>query len=108
MTARTALPATFAALAFACVLSGCFGDDDEAAREQPIRGHLLKLYTSRPTEGPSAATGRAVAAGERQALADAGARAGRYRIRMVELSASKPGSGNWDPGQVSENASRAR
>ena len=62
---------------------------------------------SRPTEGPSAATGRAVAAGERQALADAGARAGRYRIRLVELSASKPGSGNWDPGQVSENASRA-
>ena len=54
MTARTALPATFAALAFACVLSGCFGDDEEAAREQPIRGHLLKLYTSRPTEGPSA------------------------------------------------------
>ena len=107
MTARTALPATLASLAFACVLSGCFGDDDEAAREQPIRGHLLKLYTSRPTEGPSAATGRAVAAGERQALADAGARAGRYRIRLVELSSSKPGSGNWDPGQVSENASRA-
>ena len=107
MTARTALPATLASLAFACVLSGCFGDDDEAARVQPIRGHLLKLYTSRPTEGPSAATGRAVAAGERQALADAGARAGRYRIRLVELSSSKPGSGNWDPGQVSENASRA-
>jgi branched-chain amino acid transport system substrate-binding protein len=107
VTARTALPATLAALACACVLSGCFGNDDEAAREKPIRGHLLKLYASRPTEGPSAATGRAVAAGERQALADAGARAGRYRIRLVELSASKPGSGNWDPGQVSENASRA-
>jgi branched-chain amino acid transport system substrate-binding protein len=26
---------------------------------------------------------------------------------LVELSSSKPGAGNWDPGQVSENASRA-
>jgi branched-chain amino acid transport system substrate-binding protein len=107
VTARTASLATLAALACACVLSGCLGGDDEAARQQPIRGHLLTLYASRPTEGPSAATGRAVAAGERQALADAGARAGRYRIRLIELSSSKPGAGNWDPGQVSENASRA-
>ncbi len=107
MTACTASLATLAALACACVLSGCFGGDDEAAQRQPIRGHLLTVYSSRPTEGPSAATGRAVAAGERQALADAGARAGRYRIRLVELSASKPGGGNWDPGQVSENATRA-
>jgi branched-chain amino acid transport system substrate-binding protein len=107
VTARTAPLATLAALACACVVSGCLGGDDEAAERQPIRGHVLTLYTSRPTEGPSAATGRAVAAGERQALADAGAKAGRYRIRLIELSASKPGSGNWDPGQISENASRA-
>lgn len=106
MTARTAPPVTLAVLA--CVLvSGCFGNGDEAAEREPIRGHVLTLYASRPTEGPSAATGRAVAAGERQALADAGARAGRYRIRLIELSASKPGGGNWDPGQVSENAGRA-
>jgi branched-chain amino acid transport system substrate-binding protein len=104
---RTASLATPAALACAALLGGCFGGGDDAAERQPIRGHVLTLYTSRPTEGPSAATGRAVAAGERQALADAGSKAGRYRIKLVELSASKPGSGNWDPGQVSENASRA-
>jgi branched-chain amino acid transport system substrate-binding protein len=107
VTARTALPATLAVLVCAWVLSGCFGGEDEAAQRQPIRGHVLTVYVSRPTDGPSAATGRAVAAGERQALADAGGRAGRYRIQLVELSASKPGSGNWDPGQVSANASRA-
>ena len=107
MKARTAPPATLAALACAALLAGCIGGDDEAAQRRPIRGHVLTLYTSRPTEGPSAATGRAVAAGERQALVDAGARAGRYRIRLVQLSSSKPGAGNWDPGQVSENASRA-
>jgi branched-chain amino acid transport system substrate-binding protein len=105
--ARTVPPATLAVLACAALLAGCFGGDDEAAQRRPIRGHMLTLYTSRPTEGPSAATGRAVAAGERQALLDAGARAGRYRIRLVELSSSKPDGGNWDPGQVSENASRA-
>jgi branched-chain amino acid transport system substrate-binding protein len=103
----TAPPATLAALACAALLGGCFGRADEAAERQPIRGHVLSVYTSRPTEGPSAATGRAVAAGERQALADAGSKAGRYKVRLVELSASKPGAGNWDPGQVSENASRA-
>jgi branched-chain amino acid transport system substrate-binding protein len=106
--ARTALLPTLAALACAAVLSGCFAHAGAAAAaRQPLPGHVLPLYSSRPTEGPSAATGRAVAAGERQALADAGGRAGRYRIRLIELSASKPGAGNWDPGQVSENASRA-
>jgi branched-chain amino acid transport system substrate-binding protein len=99
--------ATLTALVCAVVLVGCVGGDDKAAGRRPIRGHVLNVYSSRPTEGPSAATGRAVAAGERQALADAGYRAGRYRIRLIELSASKPGGGNWDPGQVNENASRA-
>lgn len=96
-----------ATLACAAVLGGCLGDDGEPAADQPIRGHVLNLYASRPAEGPSAATARAVAAGQRQALADAGGRAGRYRVRLISLSASKPGSGNWDPGQVSENADLA-
>jgi branched-chain amino acid transport system substrate-binding protein len=99
--------APIVALLCAALLSGCVGNDDKAASRQPIRGHVLTVYSSSPTEGPSAPSGRAVAAGERQALADAGARAGRYRIRLVELSSSKPNSGNWDPGQVNENAKRA-
>ncbi len=107
MTARHRLIASCAALACAIALGGCLGDDGEPAEQQPIKGDVLTLYSSRPTEGPSAATARAVAAGQRQALADARDRAGRYRIRLVELSASKPGGGNWDPGQVSENATRA-
>ena len=104
MSARLA---PLVALACAVLLSGCFGNDDKAASRLPIRGHVLTVYSSRPTEGPSAPIGRAVAAGERQALADARSRAGRYRIRLIELSASKPNAGNWDPGQVNENAKRA-
>jgi branched-chain amino acid transport system substrate-binding protein len=99
--------APLAVLVCAALLGGCLGDDDKPADTRPIRGHVLDLYASRPTEGPSAATARAVAAGQRQALADAGNRAGRYRIKLISLSASKPGSGNWDPGQVSENADQA-
>jgi branched-chain amino acid transport system substrate-binding protein len=107
VTARPAPLAILAALACAVVLAGCLGDDGGSAEDQPISGHVLTLYASRPTEGPSAATGMAVAAGQRQALADAGGVAGRYRVRLVALSASKPDTGNWDPGQVSENAARA-
>ena len=107
MTLRPALPAALAALACVAIVSGCLGNDDEAAERRPIRAHVLTLYASQPTEGPSAATARAVAAGQRQALADAGSRAGRYRLKLVALSASKPGEGNWDPGQVAENADRA-
>jgi branched-chain amino acid transport system substrate-binding protein len=102
---RPAPLALLAALALA--LGGCLGDDPEPPADQPIEGDVLKLYSSIPGEGPSAATGKAVAAGQRQALADAGGRAGRYEVRLVELSSSKPGAGNWDPGQVSENAGRA-
>jgi branched-chain amino acid transport system substrate-binding protein len=103
----TPRPAALALLACAALIAGCLGDDGDEPETQPIRGNVLTVYSSRPTDGPSAAIGRAVAAGQRQALADAGGRAGRYRVRLEELSASKPDSGNWDPGQVSENASLA-
>jgi branched-chain amino acid transport system substrate-binding protein len=97
---------TLLVLLCAILLPGCLGEDDPP-REAPIRGDRLTIYASAPTEGPSAAVARAVGAGQRQALADAGGRAGRYRIRLRALSSSKPGGGNWDPGQVSENASQA-
>jgi branched-chain amino acid transport system substrate-binding protein len=88
-------------------LAGCLGDESKPANDKAIRGHVLTLYTSLPSQGPTAELADAVAAGERQALADAGDRAGTYRIRLVRLSSSKPGKGVWDPGQVSENATRA-
>jgi branched-chain amino acid transport system substrate-binding protein len=91
----------------AAVLAGCLSDESKPANDKAIRGHVLTLYTSLPSQGPAAEIADAVAAGERQALADARDRAGTYRIRLVRLSSSKPGKGVWDPGQVSENASRA-
>ena len=60
-----------------------------------------------PEHGVSAAAGRAAAAGARRALADAGGRAGGRRIRLVELSSTRPGDTVWDPGTVETNAERA-
>jgi len=98
----------FAALLCASALAGCLGgDEDPSAEERAIKGRVLTIYSSLPAEGPSAGVAEAVAAGQRQALADAHDRAGRYRIRFVQLPSSKLGTGAWDPGQVSENASRA-
>src|SRR3954453_9251159 len=57
--------------------------------------------------GVSSDAARAVAAGQRRALADGRARAGRYRIRLVPLDSTRPGDRPWDPGQLSMNADRA-
>ncbi|MEA2331947.1 MAG: branched-chain amino acid transport system substrate-binding protein [Thermoleophilaceae bacterium] len=107
VTSRRPPFAVLAVLACVAGLAGCLGNEDEPPADQPIKGGVLTVYSSLPAHGPSAALGRAVAAGQRLALADADGRAGRYRVRLVRLTSSKPVSGNWDPGQVSENASRA-
>jgi branched-chain amino acid transport system substrate-binding protein len=48
-----------------------------------------------------------VLAGERLALADAGGRAGRYRVRLVALDAATAQAGGWDPNEISQNVRRA-
>jgi branched-chain amino acid transport system substrate-binding protein len=57
--------------------------------------------------GVSARRADAVGAGERLALADAHARAGGRRVRLVELDSSAPGGDIWDPSAVEANARRA-
>ena len=107
VTLRPALLAALAALA-ARVLSGCLGDDEAAERRSRSAAHVLTLYASRPTEGPSAAT----APGGRRGAAP-GARGRGRRARAATASGWSPcrrrsrATGNWDPGQVSENAERA-
>jgi branched-chain amino acid transport system substrate-binding protein len=91
----------------ALALSGCLGDggDDEPIR---VQGDTATVYSSAPRHGASAAAARAVMAGERRALADAGGRAGGLRIRLRELPATDDERDHpWDPALVSENADRA-
>ena len=94
------------ALALALLLAGCGGGDAEDANR--VRGDTLTIYSSGPRHGTSAAAGAAVFAGERQALEDAGGRAGGRRVRLVRLAATRPGDALWDPGVVKANADRAR
>jgi branched-chain amino acid transport system substrate-binding protein len=99
------------ALAVLCAcgaaLSGCLGD---GGGNEPVRikGDSATVYSSAPTHGGAAAAARAVLAGERRALAEAGGRAGGLHIRLRELPSTEDTPGDpWDPGLVSSNAHRA-
>jgi branched-chain amino acid transport system substrate-binding protein len=88
------------------LLAGCGGSGD-GERAEPAEADTLVVYSSLPRTGGSAAIGDAVAAGQRLALADTGARVGKYRIKLVELDSAEPDERDWDPDRVSENAERA-
>jgi branched-chain amino acid transport system substrate-binding protein len=60
-----------------------------------------------PLQGPSAPIAQEIVNGERLALADAGGRAGRFRVGFVSLDDSNPQSGKFDPGVTASNAKMA-
>ncbi len=70
-------------------------------------GRVLHVYTSLPFQGDLAGRARDTYDAERLALAETGARAGRYRVRLLPLDASTLDAGRWDPNQVIANARRA-
>lgn len=72
-----------------------------------MSGDTLTIYSSAPAHGTSAAAGAAVQAGARQALTDAGGRAAGKRVRLVEISSTRPEDASWDPGTVEAGAERA-
>jgi branched-chain amino acid transport system substrate-binding protein len=93
------------ALAIAALLCGCGGGPAEPTR---VEGNTATVYSSGPRGGVSAAVARAVMAGERRALEDAGGRAGDLRIRLRELPTTDDDPDQpWDPALVSTNAHRA-
>jgi branched-chain amino acid transport system substrate-binding protein len=95
---------TAALVLLALALSGCLGGEERSTR---IQGDTVTVYSSLPRQGVSAAAARAVAAGERLALEEAGGRAGDLDVRLVELSSTEPGERLWDPDVVSRNAKEA-
>ena len=92
-----------AALAAAAVAAGCGGGE----KNTRVSGGTLTVYASTPAHGTSAAAGAAALAGARRALRDAGGRAAGRRVRIVELSSTRPGDKAWDPGTVEAGAERA-
>ena len=90
-----------------CLLlfAGCLGDASNEPRR--VKGDSATVYVSVPRTGVAAPAGRAVEAGARLALADAGGRAGELGIRMRTLSSTEPGGEVWKPEVVNANADRA-
>ena len=93
-----------AACASALGLCGCLGQDEASRRAE---GDTLVIYSSLPASGTSAPAARAVAAGERLALEEAGGRVRGRRVRLVQLDAARAGEGPWSPERVNANAERA-
>jgi len=93
-----------AALAAAAIVAAGCGEDDEGKKAP---SGPLTVYVSVPAHGDQAPAGRAVEAGARLALRDAGGRAGDRTVRLVRLASNRPGDRDWDPGTVEANAKRA-
>ncbi len=98
------LTTTFAvAVALAALLTGCAGSERQA-RGNRIHGRLLTIWVSVPLDGPSAVSGEAVERGAALALAESGARVGRFVIHLHTLDDSLPTTDRWNPGQTSGDA----
>src|SRR5918997_2266754 len=95
---------SIAACVLALGLAGCLGAEERSSR---VKGDTVVVYSSLPASGVSAPAARAVAAGERLALKDAGGRVGTLRVRLVQLNAARAGEGPWSPERVNANAERA-
>ena len=103
LTRRAAIAPLLAALA----VTGCLGGEERSSR---IEGETVVVYSSLPRSGVGAPAARAVAAGERMALAEAGGRAGGLTVKLVQLDSADPaeaGAEPWSPEAVSANAERA-
>src|SRR3954470_20730518 len=89
----------------AALLAGCGGGHETTSQRTP--DGPLTVYLSVPLHGVEARSGEAVAAGARQALADAHGRAAGRQIRLTRLDSASPTSSSWDPAAVEANAKRA-
>jgi branched-chain amino acid transport system substrate-binding protein len=90
-----------------CLLlfAGCLGDASNEPRR--VKGDSATVYVSIPRTGVAAPAGKAVEAGARLALEDAGRRAGALKVRMRTVSSTEPGGDVWKPDLVNANADRA-
>lgn len=98
---------TVAALAAAAlVAAGC----GEAGSTTRTSSDTLTIFVSLPLRGERAATSAAILNGTKLALAEAGGRAGQFKLRFTGLDDSLvkgTDPARWDPGQTAANARRA-
>ncbi len=86
-------------------LAGCGGAAVSGAAE--AQGNQLAIYSSLPLQGALSGISQQIVGGEKLALADAGGRAGSFKIGYVSLDDANPVSGRWDPGITATDAKTA-
>lgn len=96
--------AVIAAAVAATAAAGCGGGQTP---DQSLPRGALAIYVSAPTYGPVGQRGRAVLDAVRRAVSDRGGRVAGRSVRVVAMSANRPGDRDWDPGTVEGNAQRA-
>ncbi len=104
MRARWLGLAALAAAATAA-LGGCGGVGSAYTTE--AAGSQLAIYSSLPLQGPEAQASEQIVNGEKLALADAGGRAGDFKVGYVSLDDANPTTAQWSPGLTASNAKTA-
>ncbi len=99
--------------AVACLLAGVLAGCGGASRQQKTQtavgnsGDSVDIYSSLPMQGAVASQTLPMVQGIELALAQAGGRAGRWRIIYHKLDDSLSPTGAPDPNQIAENARTA-
>jgi branched-chain amino acid transport system substrate-binding protein len=92
-------------VALAAVLLGVVGCGGVTVSDvAEATGGQLTIYSSLPLQGPTAGLSEQIVDGEKLALADAGGRAGPFKIEYVSLDDANPTTGQWEPGLTATNA----
>ena len=85
--------------------AGCGATGVSGASE--AAGSQLAVYSSLPLQGSTGLSSQQIVNGEKLALAEAGGRAGPFKVGYVSLDDSNLKSGQWDPGVTATNAKTA-
>jgi len=91
--------------AAATALGGCGGVG--SAYVSDAAGSQLAIYSSLPLQGPEAEASQQIVDGEKLALADAGGRAGDFKVGYVSLDDANRTTGEWSPDVTASNAKTA-
>lgn len=86
-------------------LVGCGGVSVSDVAE--ATGGQLTVYSSLPLQGPDAGVSEQIVNGEKLAVADAGGRAGPFKIGYDSLDDANPKTGQWEPGLTATDAKLA-
>lgn len=107
---RSRLIAVFGCAALALGVAAC-GDDEKdtggggaTTGGESAEGGSVNIYSSLPLQGASKDQTGAMVKGIQLALEEAGGKAGNITVNYESLDDSTAQAGNWDPGQVAQNA----